>query len=315
MRKILRFILLLIFLAPPLQAADRDLKGSKDHELISRYENSVIVGYQYRDYDAFRLPLSTPRRSRQEIEMDDYLDLEGRLTNITYKLKDQTSTLKVLRNFEQALKSGGFEEMFQCAGKKCGMPDVWDEVLDQVLLNNGKQKTIRYLAAKKAKGDKGVYVGVYVMETYAGKVIVGLNVMETKEMQTGLVDVNAKSFDQKLVEHGKVVVYGIQFDTDKAELKQESLHTLEQIKHLLDERKSLKLYIVGHTDDSGSLEHNLDLSRRRAEAVKQALVQHYGISADRLRAFGAGPFAPVESNLAPDGQAKNRRVELVQRLD
>ena len=124
MSKIPRFILLLIFLAPPLQAADRDLKGSKDHELISRYENSVIVGYRYRDYEAFRLPLSTPRRDRQDIKMDDALDLEGRLTTITYKLKDQTSTLKVLRNFESALQGEGFDVRFQCAGKKCGSPDI-----------------------------------------------------------------------------------------------------------------------------------------------------------------------------------------------
>lgn len=315
MHKILSFFLLLLFLTAPLKAAERDIRGSKDHDLISRYGNSVIVGYRYRDYDAFRLPLSTPKRDRQEIRMDDYLDLEGRLTTITYKLQDQTSTLKVLRNFEHALKRGGFAELFQCAGKKCGTPGVWDEVLGQVLLNNGKQTTIRYLAAKKVNGVKGVYVGVYVMETYAGKVFVGLNVIESKVMQTGLVDINAKTLERQLTQHGKVAVYGITFDTDRAELKQESLKTLEEIKRLLEDKKNLKLYIVGHTDDTGSLEHNLDLSKRRADAVKQALVHDYGISAGRLLSFGAGPYAPVESNLNQDGQAKNRRVELVQRLD
>lgn len=314
MRKILPFILPLLFMTP-LQAADRDLKGSKDHDLISRYENSVIVGYRYRDYDAFRLPLSTPRRDRQDIKIDDALDLEGRLTTITYKLKDQTSTLKVLRNFESALKREGFAVQFQCAGKQCGSPDIWDEVLDQVLLNNGKQTTIRYLAAQKTNGENGVYVAVYVMETYAGKVFVGLNVVETKEMETGLVDINAETLDRQLTEHGKVAVYGIQFDTDRAELKPESQATLEQIQRLLNTRKQLKLYIVGHTDDTGSLEHNIDLSKRRAEAVKQALIKDYAISADRLLSFGAGPYAPVESNLDRSGQAKNRRVELVQKLD
>jgi OOP family OmpA-OmpF porin len=315
MHKILPSIFLLIFLAAPLQAADRDIKNSKDHELIGRYENSVIVGYRYRDYDAFRLPLSMPRRDRQEIKMDDYLDLEGRLTIITYALKDQTSTLKVQRNFENELQHEGFETLFQCAGKQCGTSDIWDEVLDQTLINNSKQTTIRFLAAKKSQGEQGVYVGVYVMETYGGKVLIGLNVMETKEMETGLVDINATALDRQLSENGKVAIYGIQFDRDKAVLKQASAATLEEIKKLLDMKKDLKLYVVGHTDDTGSLEHNLDLSKRRAEAVRQALVKDYGIGADRLLSFGAGPYAPIGSNRQPEGQAKNRRVELVQRLD
>jgi outer membrane protein OmpA-like peptidoglycan-associated protein len=76
-----------------------------------------------------------------------------------------------------------------------------------------------------------------------------------------------------------------------------------------------KLYIVGHTDDTGSLSHNLDLSRRRAEAVVAGLVNDYEISGDRLTAFGAGPYAPVASNESEEGRKNNRRVELVKRSD
>jgi len=315
MRKILSAFFLLSLLMLPLQAAVRDVPGSQDHEMISRYQNSVIIGYQRRDFDSFRLPLGTPRRDRNEIKMDNYLDLEGRLTIITYQLEESTSTLKVLRNFQTALKGEGFEEMFQCEGKRCGSPGVWDELLEQVPINNGKQATIRYLAAKKTRDGHGVYLGIYVMETYAGKVLVGLDVVESKEMETGLVEVNAKTLQDQLSKNGKVAIYGIRFDTDKAELKPESLPVLEQIKQLLEMRKDLNLYIVGHTDDTGSLAHNIDLSNRRARSVVQALVNEYGISADRLKPFGAGPYAPVSSNLSPEGQAKNRRVELVQRRE
>ena len=117
------------------------------------------------------------------------------------------------------------------------------------------------------------------------------------------------------MQNGKVAVYGIHFDTDKAELKEASFETLEQIKQLFEMKKELKLYIVGHTDDTGSLSHNVDLSQRRAQAVVTALVDRYGISASRIKSFGAGPYAPVASNLNEQGRAKNRRVELVQRLD
>lgn len=315
MRKAHSLLISLLFFHSSLQAADRDISGSKDHELISRYESSVIVGYQYRDHDIFRLPLSGLKRARDGIVIEDYLDLEGRLTFITYELNVSTSTLKVMKNFSSALSDAGFAELFQCSGRECGVSDIWDEALDHVQINNGKQATIRYMAVNKSEGQKGIYVGVYVMETYGGKVYVALNVLESSEMETGLVKVNAKTLERELSKNGKVAVYGIYFDTNKADLKQESTTTLDEIHALLTTKKNLNLYIVGHTDDTGDLRHNLNLSKRRAEAVTQVLVTKYGISADRLTAFGAGPYAPVASNLEQNGQAKNRRVELVQRID
>lgn len=68
---------------------------------------------------------------------------------------------------------------------------------------------------------------------------------------------------------------------------------------------------MGHTDNVGTVEHNLKLSPDRAQAVLQALVRDHGVAAARLRAHGCGPFAPVASNAAEDGRARNRRVELV----
>lgn len=315
MRKALSLTVFLLLFNSPLNAAERDLNGSKDHEMISRYENSVIVGYQSRDHDAFRLPLSGLKRGKDGIVFEDYLDLEGQLTFITYKLNVSTSTLKVMSNFNSALRGAGFTELFQCSGRKCGVSDIWDEALDHVLINNGKQTTIRYMAMKKSEGQKGVYVGVYVMETYGGKVYVALNVLESKGMETGLVKVSAKTLERELSKNGKVAVYGIYFDTNKAELKEQSIATLGEINTLLTTKKDLNLYIVGHTDDTGDLRQNINLSKRRAEAVTRALITKYGVSSERLTAFGAGPYAPVASNLDQNGQAKNRRVELVQRID
>ncbi|GBE51548.1 outer membrane porin F precursor [bacterium BMS3Bbin13] len=74
-----------------------------------------------------------------------------------------------------------------------------------------------------------------------------------------------------------------------------------------------KVYVVGHTDDRGTLAHNLDLSRRRAAAVVAALVGRFHIAAGRLSAEGVGPLAPVAANATAAGRARNRRVELVAR--
>ncbi len=75
---------------------------------------------------------------------------------------------------------------------------------------------------------------------------------------------------------------------------------------------TLRLHIVGHTDNQGKPDYNLDLSHRRASSVVAELGSKYGIAANRLDAFGCGMYSPVASNEAEDGRAKNRRVELVQ---
>ena len=75
--------------------------------------------------------------------------------------------------------------------------------------------------------------------------------------------------------------------------------------------RQLKLRVVGHTDDQGKADYNLDLSRRRAASVVRELTSKYGIDPSRLDAFGAGLYAPIASNASEEGRAKNRRVELV----
>jgi len=110
---------------------------------------------------------------------------------------------------------------------------------------------------------------------------------------------------------GHVAVYGIYFDTGKADLKPESDATLKEIAKLLQQDANLKLYVVGHTDNQGTLTLNMDLSKRRADSVVATLTAKYGVTAGRLQAFGSGPYSPVAPNDTEDGRAKNRRVELV----
>lgn len=134
-------------------------------------------------------------------------------------------------------------------------------------------------------------------------------------MESDPSTVDAASLQQQLSENGKAAVYGIQFDLDKAELRKDSAETLKAISQLLEANGAMKLYIVGHTDDSGSEARNLDLFKRRAKAVVEELVGKYGVAEERLAAFGAGPYAPVARNDTETGKAKNRRVEPVKRMD
>jgi outer membrane protein OmpA-like peptidoglycan-associated protein len=114
-----------------------------------------------------------------------------------------------------------------------------------------------------------------------------------------------------LGETGHIALYGIYFDTDKATLKPESRPTLEQIAKLLTTQPQLNVFIVGHTDNQGAYDYNVDLSRRRAEAVAAELARSYRIAPARLRTAGVGFLAPVGSNASDSGRALNRRVELV----
>lgn len=125
------------------------------------------------------------------------------------------------------------------------------------------------------------------------------------------VVVTADQIKKGIMEEGKMAFYGIYFDTDKASLKQESAPTLEEIKKFLAANPAMRVYIVGHTDNTGDLQHNMDLSKQRATAVVNELVTKYGIDKTRLMANGVGPLSPVSDNGKEEGKSRNIRVELV----
>ncbi len=118
--------------------------------------------------------------------------------------------------------------------------------------------------------------------------------------------------NQSIHDSGKVALYGLYFDTDKDAIKPESQPTLAEIAKLLNSQPALRLRVVGHTDNQGKTDYNLDLSRRRAASVQRELSGKYSVSAGRLDTFGCGAHSPIASNEVEDGRAKNRRVELVQ---
>jgi len=118
-------------------------------------------------------------------------------------------------------------------------------------------------------------------------------------------------FSRSIQATGRYVSYGILFDTDSDRIKPESAGAIKSIVFGLEANPELKLVIEGHTDSTGNAEHNLDLSKRRAEAVKSVLVSEFKIDAGRLSAQGLGATKPVAQNDTPQGRAQNRRVEFV----
>lgn len=144
-----------------------------------------------------------------------------------------------------------------------------------------------------------------------------LQIIESAAMKADSVSIDESVLDSKalrsgLVAEGKISLYGIFFDTGKAEMKVESRSQLDEMAKLLREQKQVKVYIVGHTDNQGDLSVNLALSQKRAEAIVNALISDYKIEANRLVARGVANFSPIATNTSESGRRKNRRVELVE---
>jgi outer membrane protein OmpA-like peptidoglycan-associated protein len=270
------------------------------------------------------------------------VELEGALTRIVYVLPEGRSPLEVLRNYQDVVAEAGGEVMFECKREECGGEAggaaygggghmsltqyfFYDSDIKDADFSNGSCAVStgitdqRFFAAKLPQDGRDAWVTVqtYQMldEIYCdalkGRTVAIVHVLEPKGRDRKMVVVEAKEMQSAIDVDGSIALYGIYFDTDKAELKPESAPTLKEIAGLMAAEPKLAVLVVGHTDSQGSFDYNLDLSARRAAAVKAALVSGHGVDANRLATAGAGMMAPVATNATDEGRAKNRRVVLV----
>ena len=322
----LRSILLTIAisLVPASAAFADDIEGSKDHPLVGRYKEASIVFYKASDFDEAAL-LQAPHDYGALLDKNDtkdrsgpeWLKAEGKTTWIRYEIPKGRSSLEVIRNYETALKSGGFKVVFACADKACLAGKLQDNYLigEQLDPGNGISTAYadhaRHLLGKLDRPEGTVYASIVAGED-KDNVVAFVTVVETKPMRGDQIAVIKAEEMQSTIEGGQSVnIYGIQFDFDKDTLRPESKPTLEQIAKLLSAKPGLRIDIVGHTDNKGTEAYNLELSGRRAARVVTELTTAYGIDPARLTSHGAGMSRPIASNDTDDGRAKNRRVELV----
>lgn len=202
--------------------------------------------------------------------------IEGEVHVADYHYPKSATKPQLVRNFKTALQTAGF-------------------TLDY---DSGNGDLVFH------KGGTWIYESISVGGWYE-QTIAGTTALKQD------VTADASALANSINSTGHASVYGILFDTGKADIKPESAASLEQVGKLLKQDPRLKLYVVGHTDNVGALPANMDLSQRRAAAVVKALTGQYGVPAARLQPFGDGPYAPVASNDTEDGRALNRRVELV----
>lgn len=307
-------------------APERDIAGSHDHPAVSRFTGSVIAGYQSLDYGEAVFPLG---RAKYD-EPDHFLKAahrEGKITRIFYVAPPGKTGIEVYRNFESALVHGGFKVGYACAGdggaNGCGgfnfASYLIDPLLDPMHARNlmidalkALNGDVRYLSAHLERDAGNVDVSLLVSAGDRTPPGILLQIVDAKPMATGQVSVDAKAMSEGLSGKGHVALYGIHFTSDSATLGKDSDHTLQEMAKLLEAHPELKVFIVGHTDNTGNASHNAILSEKRAASVMKALSGRYHISTTRLAAKGLGPYAPVASNSSAKGKALNRRVELVE---
>jgi OmpA-OmpF porin, OOP family len=303
----------------------KDIAGGKDHPLVSRFTGSQLDGFQEIEFGQGVFYLPDPAASAKELVQDKPLSIEGKVTRLLYIAPKGKSPLEVHRNFEQALKSAGVAIKTAVDGKGASWePSQHWRTNFQTMKFQG-----RWAADVSPFWRDGMYVyGVInrsgsqwhvsvltaqnFSETSAPQAAVAVQIVEPVAMATGQVKVNADALKQGLSADGKIALYGIFFDTGKADLKTESKAQLDEMVKLLQQNAALRVFIVGHTDNQGAFDSNITLSQQRAQAVVNALVKDYKVDAKRLGARGAANIAPVASNTSEAGRAKNRRVELVE---
>lgn len=286
-----------------------DEDKSKDHPLLPRYPGAKLDETKKTDTEVFSFPKAKNATDKTPLK------LTGDLYRHEYSVQN-TSTLKIYQNYQTALAKAGFSIISQCELIQCGNGDDARRLGSQIAIDEdvyNNYKNAYYLLVKKQVSNKNVYIGLFI-GAYDTDVKIQQAILEEKSVQTGLITVNADELRQQIETDGKALIYGIYFDTGKASIKPESKPTLDAIGELLKNNPSLLLYVVGHTDDTGSVAANLELSKQRAKSVVDALTSGYQIAASRLQAEGVGPYAPASNNTSDAGKQKNRRVELVKRL-
>lgn len=258
-------------------AKQTDIKGSKDHPLVTRMPDFYISRYEKNEFDDEKFKTNEGK-----------IKVEGRKFVIDYRVQTDVTPpgkIQILQNYLNALEKIGAQTML---------------------------KSSYYYVFKIVKNDMETWVKIDP-GNYDGKRYI-LTIVEKTIMKQDVV-ANAAAMAKGIIQSGHMAVYGIYFDSGKAIVKKDSDKALVEISKLLNNNPNLNLFVVGHTDSDGSLEYNMGLSDKRAKAVVEILANEYNVDKKRLFPKGLGPLSPVASNRSPDGRAKNRRVELVEKIN
>jgi outer membrane protein OmpA-like peptidoglycan-associated protein len=272
-RSLVLALIMVFCVTAGVAVVQKDDPKCKDHPLFTRMPDYWIRGCVQKQFDVYNFTVAKGKKEA----------VEGQFWRIDYYPQadavSKPSELQIQRNYENAIQKLGGAVVYSEKG-----------LSTMKLVQDGKEIWVEVRAS---------FTGGY-----------RLSITQKQAMAQDIV-ADAAAMSNDINASGHVAVYGIYFDSGKALIKPESTQAIGEIAKLLQGQPTLKLFVVGHTDNEGTVDGNIALSQARAEAVLKALTGEHGIAAARLRAYGCGQFAPVATNGTDAGRAKNRRVELV----
>lgn len=249
---------------------------------------------------------------------------EGTLRRQAWRTEwDGLTTDALAAALRDALAGAGYELLFDCRTDGCGGFDfryaltALPEPAMHVDLGD-----FAYLAARRGAGDTAEHMALmisrrdaygYVEITHvgAGPEAGTPQIAKSTRTDPAAATADSSSVADRLRDSGSAVLGDLRFSSGSTDLDAGDYASLDALAGWLAAHPEARVALVGHTDFSGSLAVNMDISERRARSVRERLVAAHDIAADRLEAHGIGYLAPLASNDSPEGRARNRRVEAV----
>ncbi len=245
--------------------------------------------------------------------------VEGRVERTTWRIRGTATTLQILSPLRGQLEDAGYAILFECAAAQCGgfdfrfgtevvpAPDMHVDIRD-----------FRFLSALRGD-DQALSLLISRNQTTAYLQVIDVMpvdaVPDRREPSVPAEPAGTPGAGDTLavllLDQGHIVLDDLEFVSGAGTLENGPYRSLQVIAQFLAENPQYRIAFVGHTDSVGSLEANIDLSRKRAAVVRQRLIETYGVAADRVSAEGMGYLAPVASNLTAEGRERNRRVEAI----
>ncbi len=326
-----RFLAIVLFFSWTYSFAQKDIEDSKDHPLITRYPDSYISYYEEVKFIEYDLAIG-PVTDYQFIENRELIS--GQLTRIFYQIDaspEEVSVTEVYQDYVQAfekekiavLAKGFFQN--RNVKKEVGGTSWIGVALGPNNFPTGTPPGKLFagtstiggsfsIIGKLEQPDGQVYVAIYGKRFSDQELVYHIDIIEVKAAELGQVAIDSDYIQKEIDSKGAVSIYGILFDFNQSNIKPESDSTLMAIANYLNNNPDVNLIVVGHTDMKGTFEYNQKLSEDRATAVKNTLVNKYGIKQERLSTHGVGYLSPKSNNTSESGRALNRRVELVKKI-
>ncbi len=241
--------------------------------------------------------------------------VEGRVDRRTWRVQAGSSTtLQILAPLRDQIKAQEYDITFECEAQNCGgfdfrfgtevvpTPDMYVAIHDYRFLTATRDDEVLSLLVSRNPPDGYIQL-IRVTPDGSAPPPPPLVVTETVEASGGLLN--------EFQNNGHVILNDLEFQTGEVALGDGPFSSLTLLASYLADNPATRLALVGHTDDTGDLQANIDVSTGRAEAVRARLIEAYGVSADRIEAQGVGYLAPLTSNATAEGRSLNRRVEAV----